>query len=175
MNSVTDAGPWALGAGAGGFIAAGMGLRRWLRRRPRHCEDCKSPRMLLDEEADDEHLDPGQRKEEALGSVDYDVWWCESCQDAQVESYGSWFTSYAKCPRCRYRTKTENSNTIQSATYDHGGIVGVNVHCKHCDHRDYFTRSTPKLTRPSPSSSSSSGSSSFGGGRSSGGGSSGSW
>lgn len=164
---------WAWGGGAGGFIATGMGLRRWLRRRPRHCADCKSPRMLLDEVTDDAYLDVGQRKEEDLGSVDYDVWWCDSCQDARVERYGSWFTRYGKCPRCRYKTKVETSTTTQEATYDHGGTVRVDVHCKHCEYRNRFTRSTPRRTRPS-SSSSSSGSSS-GGGHSSGGGSSGSW
>ena len=150
------------------------GLRRWLRRRPRICESCQQPRQLLDEDSDDDHLDQGQLREESVGSVDYDVWWCTSCEDAQVERYGAWFTSYSKCPSCDYKTKSESSTTLVSATYDHGGTVRVTVTCKHCSYHDTFTRSTPKLTRPS-SSSSSSGGSSFGGGRSSGGGSSGSW
>ena len=107
--------------------------------------------------------------------MDYDVWWCGSCQDAQVKRYGAWLTSYSTCPRCDYKTKSESSTTLVSATYDHGGRVRVTVTCKHCDYRDEFTRSTPKLTRPSSSSSSSRSSGSSGGGRSSGGGSSGSW
>lgn len=169
--------PWLYGGGAGGLVLGGLGLRRWLRRRPRICEGCQQPRQLLDEDADDEHLDRGQRLEERLGSVDYDAWWCESCQDVRVERYGAWLTSYSQCPGCGYKTKSESTHTLRSATYDHGGLVEVTVTCKHCSYRDQFTRSTPRLTRPSSSSSGSrsSSSSSFGGGRSSGGGSSGSW
>ncbi|HEX8825723.1 MAG TPA: TPM domain-containing protein [Archangium sp.] len=173
----TDVSPWFFGSGAGGLVIGVAGLRRWLRRRPRICEGCRQPRQRLDEDTDDDHLDAGQRREENLGSVDYDVWWCDSCQDAQVERYGAWLTSYSTCPSCDYKTKSESSTTLVSATYDHGGKVRVTVTCKHCHYRNEFTRSTPKLTRPSPSSSSGSRSSgsSFGGGRSSGGGSSGSW
>lgn len=174
--STTDWSPWFYGGGAGGLVIGGLGLRRWLRRRPRICEGCQQPRQLLGEDADDAHLDAGQRLEEDLGSVDYDAWWCESCQDVRVERYGAWLTSYSKCPRCDYKTKSESSTTLRSATYDHGGLVEVTVTCKHCSYRDRFTRSTPRLTRPSSSSSGSrSSGSSFGGGRSSGGGSSGSW
>lgn len=177
-RSSDDLAPWLYGGGAGGLVIGGLGLRRWLRRRPRICEGCKQPRQLLDENADDAHLDQGQRLEEDLGSVDYDAWWCESCQDVRVERYGAWLTSYSKCPGCGYKTKSESTRTLRSATYDHGGLVEVTVTCKHCSYRDRFTRSTPRLTRPSSSSSGgsrSSSSSSFGGGRSSGGGSSGSW
>jgi uncharacterized protein len=169
-----DMSTWLYGGGAGALVLGGAGLRRWLRRRPRICKRCAQPRQLLNEHADDAHLDEGQRREERLGSVDYDVWWCASCEDAQVERYGSLLTSYSKCPQCTYKTKSESTTTLESATYDHGGRVLVDVSCKHCSYHRSFTRSTPKRTRPS-SSSSSSGGSSFGGGRSSGGGSSGSW
>ncbi|MFY0563027.1 TPM domain-containing protein [Archangium lansingense] len=169
-----DMSVWFYGGGTGALVAGFAGLRRWLRRRPRICERCAQPRQLLDEDRDDAHLDGGQQREERLGSVDYDVWWCLSCHDARVERYGAWLTSYSKCPQCEYKTKSETSTTLEPATYDHGGRVLVEVSCEHCSYRNSFTRSTPKLTRPS-SSSSSRGGSSFGGGRSSGGGSSGSW
>jgi uncharacterized protein len=126
-EGVTEANPWTLGGGAGGLIAGGLGLRRWLRRRPRICEQCKQPRQLLGESEDDAHLDQGQRLEENLGSVDYDVWWCESCEDARIERYGAFFTSYSKCPQCDYKTKSESSTTLVHATYDHGGTVQVTV------------------------------------------------
>ncbi|WP_257460409.1 TPM domain-containing protein [Archangium lipolyticum] len=176
-QAVADTSPWFLGGGAGGLVMGFVGLRRWLRRRPRICEGCRQPRQLLDEASDDAHLDAGQRREEHLGSVDYDAWWCVSCEDVRVERYGSWFTAYSKCPRCAYKTKSESSTTLRAATYDHGGTVRVDVTCKHCGYHTQFTRSTPPKTRPSSSSSGSSrgGSSGFGGGRSSGGGSSGSW
>jgi uncharacterized protein len=107
--------------------------------------------------------------------VDYDVWWCRECCDAQVEPYNAWTTTYFTCPGCDYKTKSESTTTLVAATYDHEGTVRVTVDCKHCGYHDSFTRSTPKLVQSESSSSSSSSSSSFSGGSSSGGGSSGSW
>ncbi|HZI08754.1 MAG TPA: TPM domain-containing protein [Myxococcus sp.] len=166
-----DAGPgWGLFAG-GALGLAGAAGRAWYRRRPRKCGTCQNERVRLEEAEDDRHLDAGQRREEGLGSVDYDVWWCEPCQDALVERYGAFFTSYARCSRCDYVTADKTTRTLRSATYDRGGEVEVTKRCGHCGHVSTSRHSTPKRTR----SSSSSRSSSFGGGRSSGGGSSGSW
>ncbi|RKG68239.1 TPM domain-containing protein [Corallococcus sp. CA054B] len=164
-------------AGAAGVLgAAGLAGRALLRRRPRKCRTCNNPRVRLGETADDAHLDPGQRFEESLGSVDYDVWWCAPCEDAAVERYGRFFSRFKRCKRCGYVTGKQTSRTLRSATYDHGGEVEVTVRCGHCDHVTTSRHSTPRRTRSSSSSSSSSSrSSSSGGGRSSGGGSSGSW
>ncbi|MHA7630141.1 TPM domain-containing protein [Corallococcus sp. M7] len=165
-------------AGVAGVLgAAGFAGSAWLRRRPRKCRTCGDLRVRLGEAEDDAHLDPGQRFEEQLGSVDYDVWWCGPCEDASVERYGRLFSRFKRCQRCRYVTGKQTSRTLRSATYDHGGEVEVTVRCGHCDHVTTSRHSTPRRTRPSSSSSSSSSrsSSSSGGGRSSGGGSSGSW
>ncbi|RKG76991.1 TPM domain-containing protein [Corallococcus exercitus] len=160
-------------AGATGVVGAvGLAGSAWLRRRPRKCRTCGNLRARLGEAQDDAHLDPGQRREESLGSVDYDVWWCESCEDGTVERYGRFFSSFKRCTRCRYVTGKQTSRTLRSATYDHGGEVEVTVRCGHCDYVTTSRHSTPRRTRPSSSSSSRS---SSGGGRSSGGGSSGSW
>lgn len=163
--------------GTGALGAAGLAGRALYRRRPRKCATCGNPRVKLDERADDAHLDDGQRFEESLGSVDYDVWWCDPCEDALVDRYGALFTRFVRCGRCDYVTVKKTSRTLQAATYDHGGLVEVTRHCGHCGHLSTSRHSTPRRTRPSSSSSSSSrrSSSSFGGGRSSGGGSSGSW
>ncbi|HLM47027.1 MAG TPA: TPM domain-containing protein [Myxococcaceae bacterium] len=161
---------WFLGGGAGGLVIGFAGLRRWLRNRPRICKQCQQPRQRLSENVDDAHLDEGQRHEEKLGSVDYDVWWCRECCDAHVERYNAWTSRYSTCPSCDYATKSESSTTLVAATYDHGGTVEVTVTCGHCSYRNTFTRSTPQRTRSESSSSSS-----FSGGSSSGSGSSGSW
>jgi uncharacterized protein len=163
-----------LGAtGLGGLFA----LKRYLRRRPRRCLHCNSMRELLNEQADDVHLTAGQKKEEQLASVDYDVWWCAACRDALVLSYQAWFSGYSKCAKCAQVTAASQSQTLVSATYDHGGTVQVTETCKFCNHVRSYQRHTARLTRSSTSSSSSSrsSSSSFGGGSSSGRGSSGSW
>ena len=156
------------GAGLLGFVS----LRSWLRRRPRNCKGCGNLRHRLSEEADDPHLSAGQRAEEQLGSVDYDVWWCGRCNDALVLRYGTIFTRYSRCRSCDHKTSSSSSVTLVHATYDHGGTVEVTESCQFCNHVHRYTRHTARLTR---SDSSSSSSSSFGGGSSSGGGSSGSW
>ncbi len=164
----------AVAGGLGLLGAAGVAGRALLRRRPRRCQKCRNPRTRLDEDADDAHLKPGEVREEQLGSVDYDVWWCESCQDALVERYGALFTRHARCPKCRFVTASKTSRTIRRATTTRGGEVEITVQCKHCSHRAKSRRTTARLSQSS-SSSSSSRSSSSGGGRSSGGGSSGRW
>ncbi|WP_163993050.1 TPM domain-containing protein [Pyxidicoccus caerfyrddinensis] len=160
--------------GAGVLGAAGLAGRAVYRRRPRKCVACGNPRVRLDERDDDAHLDKGQRLEESMGSVDYDVWWCDPCEDAIVDRYGALFTSRVRCDKCNYVTVKKTSRTLRTATYDHGGEVEVTRNCHHCHHTSKSRHSTPRRTRSSSSSSSRSGSS-FGGGRSSGGGSSGSW
>ncbi len=162
-------------ASLGGIVVAGgVGLRRWARRRPRSCQDCRTPRELLDEAWDDTHLTVGQQKEEQLKSVDYDVWWCGRCRDALVLRYGTLFSSHSKCGSCSHVTKKNSTRTLVAANYDHGGTVEVTEHCEHCGYHRTYQRHTARLTRSSSSSSSSS-RSSFGGGSSSGRGSSGSW
>jgi uncharacterized protein len=155
--------------GVGGFV-----LRRWLRLRPRPCAHCGQLRVLLDENSDDAFLNQGQRTEEGVASVDYDVWQCSRCDDVVVESHGAFFTSYGRCGPCGYRTVSTSKQTLVQATYTHGGQVEVTRHCENCGHIDRFIRYTAQLVDTSSSSSDSS-SSSFGGGSSSGSGSSGSW
>jgi uncharacterized protein len=170
-----------IGGGSGALILGGLGARRLMRRRPRRCKHCKRPRQLLDEVEEDDHLDSGQQREEELGSVDYDVWWCASCEDTLVLPYGAFSSSYSDCPSCDYKTKHESSRTLVEATYTHGGEVEVTISCEHCGYRESFMRYTPQLTAPesssdsSSSSSDSSSSSSSDSGSSSGSGSSGDW
>jgi uncharacterized protein len=148
-----------IGGGSGALILGGLGARRLLRRRPRRCEHCKQSRQLLNEAEEDDHLDSGQQREEAVGSVDYDVWWCASCEDALVLPYRAFSSSYSDCPSCDYKTKHESSRTITEATYTHGGEIEVTISCEHCSYRESFMRYTPQLTEPESSSSSSSSSS----------------
>jgi uncharacterized protein len=139
--------------------------------------------VRLDEAADDAHLDAGQRREESLGSVDYDVWWCESCEDVKIERNAQ-RSAYGKCGHCGYVTASTSSHTVATATYDRQGKVQVTTCCGHCNHESSHIRYTARLERPLPSrpvvrsassSSSDDDSESSGGGRSSGRGSSGSW
>ncbi len=165
-----------------GVIGVGGGAAFAIGKRRRHCARCKRQMLALDEVADDQHLDAGQRTEESIGSVNYEVLICAGCQQTRTLRHGRWFSGKSKCDSCGYKTETSTSTTEVSATYDHGGRVRVTETCAHCNRHHSYTRSTSRLTRPSSSSSSSSSSRSSSssssrssGGRSSGGGAGSSW
>ncbi len=185
-----DDGPPTNAIVSGGIGLAGLGggaaLLARQRRRRRICTTCQPNRRMLplDEVEDDKHLDEGQRKEENLRSVDYEVLICSGCQQSRTLRHNKWFSGYGTCSSCSYKTASSDSRTIVHATYDHGGQVEVTERCMHCSRVHSYTRYTSQLTRPTSSSGSSSskssyssggGSSGFGGGSSRGGGAGSSW
>jgi uncharacterized protein len=184
--------PWLLAGAA--LAVGGFGVRVGLRYRPRKCSDCGTRLVRLDELSDDAHLTDGERVEEAVGSVDYDVWACRGCGQALKFRYGALMTRYSICPKCGAKTKSKAETTLRAASYTEGGLVEVTESCAACVYKSTTTYTTPVLHRRSTSShgpwsssgsrsswhssgsgSSSSGSSGFGGGHSSGHGASGGW
>lgn len=169
------------GGGAGGSFALLMLFLRFLRNRKRYCPNCQAEMVRLDETQDDAYLDRGQRTEEGLESVDYDIWHCPSCQTQKQYRYRQWFSLYSKCPSCKYRTLKVKRKTLQRPTRSSTGRGLKTSHCRHCGFQKQQYYTIARIQESSSSSSSSSGSSgsssggSFGGGRSSGGGASGSW
>jgi uncharacterized protein len=172
--------------GLGLIGAGGTAFAIRSRRRLRLCMACTPPRKMiaLDEVADDAHLDPGQRTEERVGSVDYEVLVCPGCQASRTLRHNHWFSSFSKCSGCGYKTMTSSSTTRISATYDHGGEVDVQETCANCSYVNRYTKHTAQLVQASTSSDYSSSSSSssdsssgsgFSGGSSSGGGAGSSW
>jgi uncharacterized protein len=166
---------WAGGIGL--FGVAGVGLREGIRRRPRKCRTCAVNMHRLGEEADDAHLSDGERAEERVGSVDYDIWACGTCGEVLKTRWGAIFTAYSRCRGCSWKTMRTSSRTLQAATEYSTGLAEVTERCEHCSFHHVSTRTIPRKPKPSPPSSSgfSSGSSGGGGGSSSGRGSSGSW
>ncbi|MEL6794029.1 MAG: TPM domain-containing protein, partial [Pseudomonadota bacterium] len=162
---------WALG----GVPFAGWGVfayRRYRRNKPRICPIDGEVMYRVDEFVDDEHLEDGQRLEERLKSVDYDVWRCARCGHVTIEAYRSWFSKFGACPSCEYRTLEGEETILIRATTSRSGRKRIDYTCRHCGHFYSETRTIPKKSK---SRSSSGGGSSFGGGSSSGGGASGSW
>ncbi|MEZ4269296.1 MAG: TPM domain-containing protein [Myxococcota bacterium] len=185
---------WSLWGGLIGGIALVGLIVRDVRRRRRlvNCDVCGGTRALLDEQADDAHLDPGNRTEERIGSVNYDVYICGGCSGSAVDSQRRWFSEYSTCLACGYRTLSVTSTTLVSATTSREGEVEVTEDCAHCDWYEIHTRTIPRIVESDSSSSSSwssggassSGSSSssrsggggsWGGGSSGGGGAGASW
>ena len=156
-------------------IASLVGFRKWRRRRPRRCPQCQARMTRLDEVADDEHLSKGELAEERVGSVDYDVWQCRSCEHHLTLRYPKWLSQYKSCPQCHNRTLQSTTETVAPATTSSEGTARVTETCGFCTYKNEFTKTLPRLSESSSSSSSgggSSSSSSFGGGSSGGGGAS---
>lgn len=157
-----------------------LGFGRWNRHRPRTCKTCRKKMVRLGEAEDDAHLEAGQKTEEKVGSVDYDVWYCEGCAEVEKIAYGTFLSGHARCSQCRHKTATKIEKTLRFATLSTTGLMEIKTRCAHCDHESIATRTLPRLRPPSSGSSGrsfSSGSSgrSSGGGSSSGRGSSGRW
>jgi uncharacterized protein len=148
----------------GGGAAGAVAVRARRRSRPRPCPRGHGMMVRLPEAEDDAALDLGQRTEEHVGSVDYDVWACQVCAERLVIPYKRW-SSYEGCPRCGYRTVKRESRTLRAATTVSEGAEEIRLACAnaHCGWRDVTRRTLPRL--PMPTASSGGGSSSgFGGG-----------
>jgi uncharacterized protein len=168
---------WLQGLGVVPFgVGALVGFRKWRRRRPRHCPQCRARMTRLGETDDDAQLAKGEVAEERVGSVDYDVWQCPSCAHHLTLRYPKWLSQYGSCPQCHYRTLKSASETIEAATTTHAGSARVTEACGFCTYTHSFTKTLPRISESSSSSSGSSGGSSggssFGGGSSGGGGAS---
>ncbi|MCA9622634.1 MAG: hypothetical protein KC731_26620 [Myxococcales bacterium] len=165
--------------GATGVVAVG-GAGAWHHRRQRTCPQCAIRMEMIPDEEDDVKLDAGQRTEEAIGSVDYQLFFCRQCGFNRVIENGKWFSGYSRCGGCGYKTSRTTSTTISAATTTSTGLEEVSTSCEHCGASSTHTRVIPMISPPSDNSSSSSssfggGSDSFGGGSSGGGGAGSSW
>ena len=163
---------------AGGVLAlaGGIGgLTAYSRRRKRKCPNGHGDMVRLDEQADDAHLDSGQRLEEQLESVDYDVWVCPTCQQTTVVPHRAWFSRYSNCKSCGRRTLETHSRTVIAATTMSTGTQEITERCRNCAWTRTYTRVIPRIQTSSGSSSGGGGGgggggSSFGGGSAGGGG-----
>lgn len=159
---------WAAGILTG--ILGLFGFTKWRRQRPRQCPTCRSNMELLSDLQEDTHLTSGQKTEESINSVEYDVWYCRADQTVQVCDYQRWFSGYCKCKYCQNKTLSSSSVTLDHATEYKTGTSQVTFFCEHCKKTWTELHTIPRVTRSTSSSSGSSG-----GGHSSGGGASGRW
>lgn len=138
------------------------GIGHYLRFRPRRCPRGHGNMRLLSEVEDDSEIGEGERFEEQIGSVNYDVWRCPhpGCSERLVIPRRKWLSGYSDCPSCHRRALTSSTVTIVPATQSSTGLDETTTTCAFCKASRTTRHVTPVL--PTPSSSSSSGSS-FGG------------
>jgi len=149
-------------------------MNKW-RNTERFSEKTGTFMFKLDEESDDAHLKRGQIKEEAIKSIDYDVWVTENDEDVLILGYKRWFSKYRKCPSCKHKTYyKEYDRTISAATYTSSGTGERKYSCVSCGHSKITRYTIPKKVKSNTSSSGgySSGGGSYSSGSSGGGGSS---
>lgn len=164
-----------LGAVAAGGAGGVVLLRRARRRRPRACPNGHGPMTRLDDAADDAALASAQRVEERLGSVDYDVWACGTCDARAVVPYPAWVgrgAAYGACPRCRARTVSSRTRTLREPTTTSTGVEEATRRCLHCHWQEVRRLVLPLVVETASTGSSAGGGSGWSG--SSGGGSGGS-
>jgi len=161
------------GAGGVGLLLVGGAV---VRRRQRTCPTCKIYMPMVAEIDDDAHLDALEQLEERIGSVDYQVHICPTCDHIRTFEVSKWFSGYSHCPSCSGRTRTTKSVVEVSPTQYSTGRRRVTEDCVNCSYHRSYTQTIAKVSPPSSSSSSSSGGGgSFGGGSSGGGGAGSSW
>jgi uncharacterized protein len=160
---------------SGSVFVVGMSwLLWWNRRGKRTCQRCRQPMRRLNELDDDASLSVGQRKEEELGSVAYDVWRCEACAETRVERYTAYLSAACACAQCQQVTAKRTTRLLVAATRRAPGLVKDTLSCSYCNYQSDAEREI-LFGQDLDGSSSDSSSSGFGGGSSSGDGSSGSW
>jgi uncharacterized protein len=161
----------------GGFtvLAGAIGGLVWCLSSPRLCPRCRVPMVTLDEVQDDAHLNPAQRQEERIGSVDYVVWACPSCPQVDIVRHGAWFTRYHTCPACGARTASDRTTVVAPASECSSGLERIDTRCVHCGHQESRNRTLPRIEPHQHHSFGGGGGSSGGGGRSSGRGGGGGW
>lgn len=133
------------GAGAGLLGVGGVVARRYWRYRQRKCSACGAMMQRLDEVADDVHLSSGEKAEELLASIDYDVWLCPRCGRHDIRGYTNFLARYRHCPSCHSRTLRVESRTTVSPTTTHDGEKVIEQFCYHCKYGDKQTIILPMI------------------------------
>lgn len=121
---------------------------RYKRFRKRKCPNCGETMNRLDEVSDDTYLNSGQKLEEVLHTVDYDVWKCPSCGMHSIYEYPNPLSRSNKCPKCNYRTLGVTRKTIEAPSYTSIGQEEVITKCRHCKYREKDIITLPMLASP---------------------------
>jgi uncharacterized protein len=143
----------------------------WLSHRANRCKKCRKKMTRLEKGDHDPYLEPGERAEERVRSVGYQVWQCRDCGEVAKLKKNILYRKHHPCKQCGYDTALRTQEVERQATQLATGLMKVNDHCQHCGHVEDWTSVIPEYRPPSPSVSparrSDSGARSFRGGSSS--------
>ena len=111
------------------------------------------------------YLDKGQRKEESVGSLTYEIWVREGPEGIRSVSFpGKHFATYGTCPSCSYRTFSNTFlKVLKRPTVINTGEGERIQECSNCKHTVSHGKVVLNRTKPGSSSSGSSRSGSGGG------------
>lgn len=112
-------------------------LRYRARNTPITCSVCGTKMRKLNEEEDNELLNPSQDFEEKLKTVDYDVWECPKCGAVERFPFKARQMKYSECPNCHTVAMClVRDHTIRPATTRSEGIGEKVYECRFCHYRD---------------------------------------
>ena len=118
-----------------------------LRDAPFACPECGRPMQKLADKAAKSHLSPGQRAEEQLRSVAYDVWACANGHHLPL-GYPNPDGRPTVCPACHYRTlMPPRLRVVQAATYAEEGWGWRVAQCGFCQHEEQTKETIPRRER----------------------------
>jgi uncharacterized protein len=158
-----------------------------IRNTPIDCPVCTHPMVKQSETDEDAYLTDAQTEEEALQSVDYDVWHCNQCGHNEILAYDNPNTKYTTCPYCHARTYFyEGERIVKNPTTFSKGQGQKVYQCLNCKKKDITPFIIPMLLLASGMGGGKSGGGfgglgggsiggGFGGGRTGGGGARGGW
>jgi uncharacterized protein len=132
------------------------------RFRPHRCPKCSALLSLWAESREHLILDPGEQVEQALHSVDYDVWHCRKCRHTTKIANRSMFSGYGRCGKCGRRTFKISVTVLERATTSSTGRSRIDGLCRFCNHETHDERIIPMVIETSSSSDSSDSGSSSG-------------
>ncbi len=153
-------------------------VMKQMREKPRNCPQCQAVMHRLSEEEDNLYLTPQEDAEERVGSVDYDVWKCDKCDNVEVFRFDNNHTQYQECPHCHAKTYSlAHDRIIVQATTLSAGRGEKLYTCYYCKLRKAVPYIIPMIVVPKSGSGGGGGSfgGGFGGGMTGGGGARGGW
>ena len=130
----------------GGVIAAMFGLMLYTLSRIRRCANCRVRMIRVDGE--EKYLDDGQKLENSLGSVDYQVWQCPKCGDHELEAKNRRFSPFRDCRECGYRTLEADELITIHPTHLGPGEKQIDENCRSCGFHNQLMVIIPALPSP---------------------------